>query len=155
MIINIHYHIETGEIASFDTGGAAESYRDELSVIRVDFNDDIGLLKAGHLKVVNNALVEKSDAEIVDHLLPTDNDLRSAILYELNATDGYVDPPSDRPLKGPFLLDWKPYRQALRDLSKLKGPAEMVRAWPLRPAPPGQVGEDAITTLRLRVPVKG
>jgi hypothetical protein len=142
MILNVIYD-ERGEIVSFETGDATTQ---GPGLVRVRYDGDVARLRARHYRIVDGELVEKSDGEIADLMRPTLSEINTAILCELNATDDFVDPPSDRPLKGPFLLDWKPYRKALRDLSKLDGPDEMVRAWPLRPD-----GSDAIAPLRARL----
>ena len=91
-------------------------------------------------KVVNGVLTERTDEEKKVALIPTPFEVKAAIYSELCSTDEMIV--SDRP----SLVDWKPYRQTLRDLSKLAGPVEMVTAWPVRPD-----GVDAISELRKRI----
>jgi len=148
--MNIHYHKMTGEIILWDSSsrpaGSTESHFADHVVALIETDS----VDPKSQKIANGRLVEKTREETALAFLPNEHEVKHAIAYELHHTDGFVSPPSDRPLKGHLALDWKPYRQALRDLSKLKGQAEMVRAWPLRPD-----GTDAITPLRQRVPSKG
>lgn len=109
---------------------------------RVDINP-----KTQRIDVDTLELVSKADDEIAHAMLPDLFEVKSAILRELEFTDKYASPPSDMPLKGAFTIDWLPYRQSLRDLSKLSSPVEMVKAWPMRPD-----GTDAIAPLRARIP---
>lgn len=146
----IHYSKATGEIVSWGTAHAdepegADSHLPGCAVHYSDCTDDISPL-THRFDFDTRALVAKNDEEQRLARLPTIFEIKSAVLSELIATDGFVSPPSDRPRTGPLLFDWLPYREALRDLSKLATATDMVLAWPFRPD-----GSDAIPTLRERV----
>jgi hypothetical protein len=151
--LNIHYVPATGQITCWDNGWREEgdtlSFRADSVVVTLFFDDETPHINPEYHKidVGTKTFVLKSEAEIACQLLPTGDEVAQAIYCELCATDDFVDAPSDRPRKGALLFDWKPYRQALRNLSKLPTPAEMVTTWPLRPD-----GADAAIALRTRLP---
>lgn len=173
--LNIHYMSGTGQITGYDNGwredGDTRSHRAGSAVATLYFAGDIPeigkaerykinpvaakrLLKArtdeDRIKLSAATLVLKSDAEVAFAAAPTIETVGLAIYRELCATDEYVSPPPDRPLKGVLTLDWKGYRQELRDLSKRKSAAAMIEAWPLRPD-----GLDAAESLRKSIKAAG
>lgn len=140
--MNIHYNQYTGFIISW---GSHDAIDGEISpypntiLINIDCDYNSINPKIHKIDLETKTLVEKTYLE----RLPTIDDVKNAISNELFITDAFVDIPSDRPRKGDLLLDWKPYRQILRDLSKLTTSQEMIEAWPMRPN-----GDDAILHLR-------
>jgi hypothetical protein len=135
---NIHFD-NNGEIKQIDNSPAPEKIGD-LNHISIECSAIPSIHSLTH-KVVNGVLTERTDEEKKVALIPTPFEVKAAIYSELCSTDEMIV--SDRP----SLVDWKPYRQTLRDLSKLAGPVEMITAWPVRPD-----GVDVVVGLRGRVP---
>lgn len=150
-MIVIHYIRDTGEIKSWGSSSNppkdnSDSHLTECAILTLEYDETIydEVSPDTHKIDLNNrTLVHKTKDEIAETFIPTLFDMKAAILDELILTDNYVDPRSDRPITGPFKFDWKPYRQILRDLSKLETPKAMIEAWPMRPN-----GDDAIPRLR-------
>ncbi len=82
-------------------------------------------------KVKNGKLVEMSKAEKLARLMPTTLDLLDIRYIELSGSDVMWAP--GRKVDPTVLAAWETYRQALRDLTKLGGPQEMLDGWPKRP----------------------
>jgi hypothetical protein len=141
MIMHIHYSVATGNIVAWGDGEGCEPYLPGHAVIHIAKREiDPKRHKVDH---ASRRVILKTRDDAIASLRV---EVEQAIERELGFTDHFVDPPSDRPRKGAFAFDWKPYRQTLRDLSKLPGPADMVRAWPMRPN-----DVDAIPHLRARI----
>jgi hypothetical protein len=148
--MNIHYRTDTGKIVSWDTASSASNHDNasHLPGCKIVGLDDYVPIdpKAQKIDVTTRRLVELTAEEKALAAMPTAFDVKAAILTELTATDSFANVPSDRPRVGALALDWLPYRQTLRDLSKLPTPVAMVKAWPVRPD-----GADAIAELRARL----
>jgi hypothetical protein len=134
-MMNIHAEKETGEILSWGSASAGVGDGDDshFPAHAVLVLDDYREVDPRRDKVdwLARAVVAKSSEEIAAAHLPREAEIRGLILREMEATDGFVDPPSDRPLKGALLLDWEPYREALRGLRG--DAAAMLAGWPVRP----------------------
>jgi hypothetical protein len=146
--LNFHYHPETGEIVSWDNSNGplpAKSHFSGHVVAAIKFIGQHSDIDPKRHKIANGQVVEKTAAEKTAALLPTLHEIKCAILRDLEATDSLAV--LDRPMADDVRAAWRTYRQALRDLSKLPGPSNMVRAWPIRPD-----GVDAITDMRKRIP---
>ncbi|WP_375414618.1 phage tail assembly chaperone [uncultured Bradyrhizobium sp.] len=87
--------------------------------------------KTQKLDFIDKIIVEKTEAEKREALVPSAWEMKCRIFAELNATDQFVVP--DRPMSEECRESWSTYRQALRDLSKLSGVRAMIGAWPVRP----------------------
>lgn len=156
--VHIHYDpVRNGEIVSWIEGPTLHDYSvsneshlagclvttfEVLEDHKIEVNP-----KTQRIDIQSLELVDKYDDEAAHAHLPTEIDVRAAILLELEFTDGYINMAIDRPIRDSYALDWKPYRQTLRDLSKLKGGhLEWIKSWPLRPN-----DVDAIANLRQKV----
>lgn len=150
-MIVIHYLKSNGEIKSWGSSSTppkdnSNSHLAECVILTLEYDEttyDEIAPETHKVDLTNRTLVHKTKDEIAEMFMPSLFDIKSAILEELTLTDIYINPQSDRPITGPFKFDWKPYRQILRDLSKLKTPQAMIEAWPLRPN-----GDDIIPRLR-------
>ena len=140
--MHIHYNTITGNIIAWGDGPGCEPYQPGHAVMDTPKR----LIDSTRHKVdpVTRLVVDKTQGDLMAAL---SIEVARAIERELGFTDHFVDPPSDRPRKGAFALDWRPYREALRRLSDLPTPVDMVKAWPVRPD-----GADAIAELRGRIP---
>lgn len=133
--IFLHYHSATGEIYGWDSHPC--DARPDCSVIEMPLSAGIPDHKTQKVDIATRAIVAKSGDEIV----PTIALVKTRIARELSATDGLMI--ADRPIADAMREVWKAYRQALRGLSKLSTPSDMIRAWPLRPD-----GADIVSDLR-------
>jgi hypothetical protein len=80
--------------------------------------------------LATGTIVEATEAEKHEAMLPAEYEVKAAILKELEATDSLFAP--GRPLKDADA--WLAYRQELRDLSKRGfNHLDQLRAWPERP----------------------
>lgn len=161
--IHIHYDpSRNGEIVSWLQGAVLHDYSETneshlrgclVTTIEIpkDHNVDINP-KTQRIDIVTLELTDKAWDEIAHAMLPTLFEVKAAILNELESTDRYSNPPSDQPLKGPLALEWGPYRQKLRELSKLPTPLSMITAWPRRPDAADPNAVDPIVHLRKRIP---
>lgn len=157
-MIIIHYHNTTGEIKSWGSSSTppedrSNSHLTECIVLILEYEESsFEEISPQTHKIINHTLVHKTKSEIADAFIPTLFEVKAAILEELILTDNYINPPTDRPITGPFKFDWKPYRKTLRDLSKLKTSLAMIEAWPKRPNKDDDTipidGDDAIPRLR-------
>jgi hypothetical protein len=137
----IHYRANDGEILGHELT-TVPSKLDGLERVHVEpVHPDPKLHK---VDTTTFQVVDKTESERTFALIPTDNEVKSAIFYELRATDSEIV--SDRPTAGDTVQAWKTYRQVLRDLSKLATPAAMIQAWPTRPD-----GTDVASILRTRI----
>lgn len=141
MIMHVHFCATTGNIIAWGDGDGCAPYLPGHAVLHIAKRDIDH--KRHKVDPVTRRVVNKTQDDLVAAL---GVEVARAIEHELWFTDDFVDPPSDRPRKGAFAFDWKPYREALRRLSDLPTAAEMVKAWPLRPT-----GADAIAHLRARI----
>jgi hypothetical protein len=89
-------------------------------------------------------IVEKTAAERFEYHLPSEQELKVAILNELEQSDKTQVP--DYPISDEERARWKAYRQALRRLSDHASPVAMVKHWPVHPK-----AKDPIPHLRARV----
>jgi hypothetical protein len=148
--MNIHYRTDTGKIVSWDTASSADNHgkTSHLAGCKIaGFKEYFPVdPKAQKIDLVTFRVVDLSAEEKALASLPSTFDVKAAILKELESTDSFANVPADRPRSGPLALDWLPYRQMLRDLSKLATPVVMVKAWPVRPD-----GVDAVGDLRQRI----
>lgn len=97
---------------------------------------------------VQKCIVPYTHAESVAANKPTRDELDNAIRYELAATDDRTaEYFHDEPQSPETIADWALYRHALRALSDLDDPVDMIHQWPERPD-----GIDPITHLRNRIP---
>jgi hypothetical protein len=138
----IHYRATDGEILAHELT-TVPSALDGLERIQLDeatYPDP----KLHKVDISTKTLVDKTEAERRSALLPTDHEVKSAIFYELRATDSEVV--SDRPTASAAVEAWKTYRQTLRDLSKQATPTAMIQTWPTRPD-----GTDVASNLRARI----
>lgn len=146
--LNIHYSALTGRIIAWDSAhrpdNETRSHLDGLCIVKVDGYPTIDFARH-KIDLKTLKLIEMSDAEKANARLPSDIEVRCAIEAELSRTDSFAVP--DRPLTDNERGAWKVYRQVLRELSQMAPPAQMVKAWPIRPD-----GADAISDLRARVP---
>jgi hypothetical protein len=94
--------------------------------------------------VMASAVVEKTAEERRLSRLPKLYEVQQAVFAELSRTDHLMMP--DHPNRGGDRHAWLIYRQMLRDLSRLAGPADMINDWTLPPD-----GIDPITALRERL----
>jgi hypothetical protein len=137
----IHYRATDGEILGHELT-TVPSTLDGLERVQVEpVHPDPKLHK---VDTATLQMVDKTEAERKAALLPTDHEVKSAIFYELRATDSEIV--SDRPTAGDTVQSWKTYRQALRDISKQATPTAMIQAWPTRPD-----GTDVASILRTRI----
>jgi hypothetical protein len=158
--MKVHFHPNTGEIVLWDTSRFRDYHPRIRNAIAAGKMRHSPSHLDGHLVCNVEAaaidpkrqridlqtfdLADKSAAEIAAGSMPDELDVRHAISSELHHSDGYTAP--DRPLREDVRAGWLAYRAALRALSKLPGPVEMVRAWPARPD-----SVDPIQHLRQRV----
>lgn len=136
---------DTGEIVAWDNApshpdGAGLHGGKIVTLLKSDFNQFDPKIHKIDLEYLT--IVEKTNDEKADALLPTAFELRSAIFNELQNTDGFMVPDRLNSKRD----KWATYRQALRDLSKLATPSDMVNSWPIHPD-----GDDAIKKLRERL----
>lgn len=137
----------TGEIVAWDN---APSHPDGMGLhgsnivrlLETEFNQFDP--KTHKIDLEYLTIVEKTNDEKADALLPSAFELRSAIFNELQNTDGFMVP--DRPMLTNKHTAWTIYRQALRDLSKLATPSDMLNSWPVHPD-----GDEPIKELRERL----
>jgi hypothetical protein len=141
MMMHVHYCTTTGNIVAWGDGDGGDPFLPGHAVIDIAKRE----IDAKRHKVdpVTCVVVDKAGDDLAASLRV---EIVRAIERELSFTDHFIDPPSDRPRIGPFGIDWRPYREALRRLSDLPSPADMVKAWPPRPN-----GVDAIAALRSRL----
>lgn len=143
MMMHIHYNETTGDIVAWGDGDGSEPYLPGHAVI------DVGKREIDHkLHKVDPATRQVVAKTRVDLVAMFNVEIVRAVERELDFTDQFIDPPSDRPRKGPFAFDWGPYREEVRRLSKLKSVAAMIEAWPPRPGPDKV---DAVRLLRERI----
>lgn len=131
--IHIHYRPSDGQIFGFENTLQPTPQPDceIISIIVPDGKHIIPDSKQYKIDITTLELIEKSPKEQADANIPTAFEIRNRIASELQRTDQYMMP--DRPMNSDTRNAWVIYRQALRDLSKLATPIEMVNAWPLRP----------------------
>lgn len=144
-IMHIHFSETTGNIVAWGDGEGSDPYLPGHAVIEIekrDIDHKIHKVDPATRQVVDKT---RDDLEAMFSI-----EIVRAVERELDFTDQFADPPSDRPRKGPFAFDWGPYREELRRLSKLKSVATMIAAWPLRPS-----GIDAVKSLRERIKAAG
>lgn len=145
-VFYLEYRLADGEIVGF-----GNAFRDGLPLtiaLAVEVIDD-GLAPdvdpaRDKIDLATGQRVRKSDDERARSLRPHAIEVAYQIASELNATDQYMV--LDRPIADSVRASWATYRQALRDLSNLGGPVEIITAWPTRPD-----GADAISHLRSRI----
>lgn len=126
-MINVHYRTTDGEIFGFDNSlSPIKQNGCEIASFEISPNP-----KTQKIDLATLQLIEKTAAEQELVNQPTLVDVQSTIFKQLSDTDSFMLP--DRPLSIEIRAAWVTYRQALRDLSKLDGPAAMVQAWPTRP----------------------
>lgn len=141
MMMHIHYNEITGNIVAWGDGEGGDPYMPGHAVIEIEKRDVDH--KRHKVDPETREVVDKTQDDL---LVMLHIEIVRAIERELVFTDQFVGPPSDRPRKGAFAFDWAPYREKLRDLSKLKSAVAMIEAWPLRPD-----GIDAAESLRERI----
>lgn len=129
--LNIHY-LPDGEIITWDNAppahGEAGVLGSTISTVEIrDFDPKTHKIDTATLEIVN-----KTDEEKAIALLPTLFEVQAKVFNELQNTDGFMAP--DRPMSADKRTAWATYRQALRDLSKLPTPVDMMAAWPPKPA---------------------
>lgn len=138
--LHVHYVSKTGQIEAWETSSIPTTMKNHETIsILVD---DIFIPNPNTQKVINGQIVDKTPDEKADALQPTLYELQSRIYLELCTTDHWMMP--DRP--NSKRDEWVIYRQALRDLSKLATPSDMINSWPVHPD-----GDEPIKELRERL----
>jgi hypothetical protein len=137
-MIIIHYHEDTGRIAAWGSADAEHSFLPHHRIIRFDGDFPINPKRQ---KISNDEIVDVPASELEAWNMPLLGEVAALIENTLSATDQYMVP--DRNV--PNVNEWKTYRQALRDLSKLPTVSQMIASWPLDPN-----GVDAVAHLRNR-----
>lgn len=88
-----------------------------------------------------------SPDEVATAITPRRSEVDTAVMFELRATDDRTSIDfHDAPQRPEVIADWALYRHALRALSDIADPIDMIRQWPERPD-----GIDPITALRARL----
>lgn len=123
-MVIIHFHKATGRIGAWGNADSEESHLPDHDIVRLDTN--VAVDPKRH-RIAAGELVEVDDLAAWN--APTEGDLAARIEMELAATDQFMMPDRNVPNR----YAWVAYRQALRDLSKLKGAAAQLAAWPTRP----------------------
>lgn len=135
MTWNVRFNIEgvIGNIVQVDNGLSVpmDGYDD---YIVVDLDDAVATTidcRSHYVELAGWTLAERSDEEKSRQNMPTSRDVAALVYSELSGTDQMVVP--DRPMADALRDAWKAYRQSLRDLLKIAGVGEQIRAFPSRP----------------------
>jgi hypothetical protein len=145
-IIHVHFRIDDGGIDGWENSPNPQA-REGCDFISIEVLPGHHVMPDPLLHRVDLTtleLVDKTPEERAIAAMPTAAEVRQAIARELRATDQYMAP--DRPLSDTARAIWATYRQALRDLSKLRGLPEMLAFWPVRPD-----GIDVAARMRARI----
>lgn len=129
-MINVHYSLETGDIAAFGNDGFECCSNSFLDGHRVRTFGEVDAVdpKTQRVDLSTLNLVSKEPEAAPDRI----GDVRRVVAAELAASDKFMLP--DYPISGADRAAWIGYRQALRDASKGNTTAAaMLAAIPARP----------------------
>lgn len=142
-MIHVHYDETTGEIAGWETTNRPRDMG--YAVVSLDATSAPDA-KTQKIDLETKELVGKTDDEKRRASLPTDLEVKQAILVALRDSDHmFLVDRKDIPKQQ--LDDWAAYRMALRDLSKNNATVDqMIASWPVAPD-----GTDRILEMRKRI----
>jgi hypothetical protein len=146
----VHFRLDTGKIVQLNRGSSVDEHAHDGVYIGHHRCDEVthpdqwrvdlaSLQMAGDHNFYVGTFVRNEPTVTVE-------DVKSARMLELDATDDYINWPHDRPGAEEMRARWTPYRQSLRDLGRFTTVNEMLAAWPLRPD-----DLDAVAHLRERM----
>lgn len=138
--MNIHYRLSDGEITGWGNATVEPASGCAVIALVVPYGQphapDPDVQK---IDLKTHQLVEKNPDEQAISKQPNALEISIAVANEMAATDQFVNTP-DRPVAPETKAAWIAYRAALRALSKLPNPVQMMNAWPARPdAKPGDL----------------